>query len=290
MKSKKAAVLAAILAAAFYAISSPMSKLLLLKVTDKMMAAFLYLGAGMGMLLMGTVKKLTGKLDYEEKLTKKELPYTIGMILLDMLAPVFLMMGLRYSTAANVSLLNNFEIVVTSLIAATLFHEKILRQLWAAIGLITLSSLLLSIDSGAKIQISMGSIYVIIACITWGLENNCTRKMSSKSPAQIVTLKGIFSGFGILASAFLSGEHFPEVIYMILALALGFISYGLSIYFYVYAQRDLGASRTSTFYAAAPFIGTFFSMIIFRSIPGILFWIALFVMGAGTYLSAKECV
>lgn len=66
----------------------------------------------------------------------------------------------------------------------------------------------------------------------------------------------------------------------------GQLKYGLSIYFYVYAQRDLGAAKTSAYYAVAPFIGAL--LIIFREIPGVLFFIALVIMIAGTCLVNKN--
>ena len=36
------------------------------------------------------------------------------------------------------------------------------------------------------------------------------------------------------------------------------VAYGLSIHFYIMAQKDLGAAKTSAYYSVAPFIGTFF--------------------------------
>ena len=114
MKTKNIATIFAILAAALYAINVPLSKLLLTQVPPTMMAALLYLGAGAGLLVYGL---LTGEKEKGEKLTRKELPYTIGMIVLDIAAPVLLMLGLERTNSANASLLNNFEIVATSLIA-----------------------------------------------------------------------------------------------------------------------------------------------------------------------------
>ena len=43
---------------------------------------------------------------------------------------------------------------------------------------------------------------------------------------------------------------------------LGFVAYGLSIFLYIRAQRDLGAAKTSAYYAIAPFIGTFLSFVV----------------------------
>ena len=111
------AIFGAILAAALYALSSLISKILLNKVPPTMMAGLLYLGAGIGMSIIVLLRYKTGKFTEEMRLTKKEMPYTIAMIVLDILAPILLMIGLTMTTPANVLLLNNFEIVATSLIA-----------------------------------------------------------------------------------------------------------------------------------------------------------------------------
>ena len=66
------------------------------------------------------------------------------------------------------------------------------------------------------------------------------------------------------------------------ALGLGFVAYGLSIVFYIYAQRELGAAKTSAYYAIAPFIGVALSLLIFAEIPTFSFVVALLVMIAGT--------
>ena len=73
------------------------------------------------------------------------------MILLDFAAPILLMLGLKSASSANASLLGNFEIVATTLIALLLFREKVSKRLWAAILLITLSSGILSFEDMSKI-------------------------------------------------------------------------------------------------------------------------------------------
>ena len=91
MKTKfNLSVLWAVLAAALYALNSPVSKLLLESVTPTMMAAFLYLGAGLGMAALGLVRKAVEKAPRERHLSRKDLPYTIGMVVLDIAAPIFL--------------------------------------------------------------------------------------------------------------------------------------------------------------------------------------------------------
>ncbi len=100
------------------------------------------------------------------------------MVLLDILAPVLLLFGLRGSSASGAALMNNFEIVATALFALLLFRESISRRLWIAISLITLSSCLLTFDSGVKLSFSAGSVLILLAAVCWGLENNCTRKLA----------------------------------------------------------------------------------------------------------------
>ena len=287
MSERRASIVWALLAAALYAISSPVSKALLDDVSPTMMAALLYLGTGLGMLLLGLVRRRAGLGESERRLTRSDLPYTVGMIALDIAAPICLMAGLASTTSANASLLNNFEIVATSLIALLVFGEAISRRLWLAIGLITLSSLILSFEDASSLSFSSGSLLVLAACVCWGFENNCTRMMSQSDPLEIVVLKGFGSGLGSLAIAFAAGESIPAPPYVLGALLLGFLAYGLSIFFYVYAQRQLGAAKTSAYYAIAPFIGAGLSLVLFRTWPEPAFWVALAIMAAGAYLAAE---
>lgn len=283
MKQKKQAIFYAVLAAALYAINAPVSKLLLTQIPSTMMAGLLYLGAGIGMLIL----EKWGRKKEEQPLTRKELPYTAAMVILDIAAPIFLMIGLTRCSAANASLLNNFEIVATSLIALMVFQEAIGKRLWLAIILVTISSILLSFEDMSSLQFSWGSLFVLLACVSWGFENNCTRMLSSKNPAQIVIIKGFGAGIGAILLSLLIGERFFRIGYIMLALLLGFVAYGLSIYFYIYAQRDLGAAKTSTYYAVSPFIGAGLSLVIFHELPSVLFVAALLIMALGTYFASS---
>ena len=265
----------AVLAAAFYSVSVPLSKVLLDYMPSTLMAGFLYLGAGAGMLLLAPLRRLKGAKAGEQKLTKRELPYLIAMIVLDIAAPVCLLFGLRYATAANVSLLNNFEIVATAVVALAVFHEKISLRLWAGILFVTLSCALLSFEDVSGLQFSFGSLFVLAACVCWGIENNCTRKISSKDPLEIVLLKGIFSGAGSLCIGLTLGERVQFLWSVFAVMGVGLVAYGLSIFFYVHAQRLLGAARTSAYYAVTPFLGTLLSVLIFRQLPAPLYYVAL---------------
>ena len=287
MKTKTIATFFAILAAALYAINIPLSKILLQHVSPTMMAAFLYLGAGIGLFIYG---KITKEREHSESLTKAELPYTIGMILLDIAAPILLMLGLGSTNSANASLLNNFEIVATSCIAFLIFKEMLSKKLTLAIVLVTIASITLSFEGKGSFQFNTGSLLVLAASCCWGLENNCTRMLSSKSSVQITTIKGLFSGLGSLIVALIAGENIPEIIWMIAVLLLGFVAYGLSINFYIKAQKHLGAAKTSAYYSIAPFLGVFFGIVLLNETPCIQFYIGLVIMIIAIALMIKDTI
>ncbi len=281
---KTKSILYALLAAAFYAINIPFSKLLLNHVGAASMAALLYLGAGIGIGILSVFHKQ----EKGEKLDRKDLPFVIGMIVLDIAAPIFLMLGIRGGSPANASLLGNFEIAATTVIALVIFQEAVSKRLWAAIALITLSSIFLSVEGTDSFHFSYGSLFVLLAAVCWGFENNCTRKISSKNTYEIVMLKGVFSGLGSLMIAFIKRETPPQLLYIVLALILGFVAYGLSIFLYVRAQNTLGAAKTSAYYASSPFIGAFLSFLFLRERITAKYMIAFAVMMAGNVLVAAD--
>lgn len=286
MKEKVKAITYALHAALFYAINVPISKILLKTVGPASMAALLYLGAGFGIAVLSAFRKKNR--DREQKLTRKDLLYVIGMIVLDIAAPIFLMMGISYGSSANASLLGNFEIVATTVIALCIFKEAVSKRLWLAIALITLSSIILSFEGAESLQFSCGSLFVLLATICWGFENNCTRNISSKDTYEIVTIKGIFSGLGSLAIAFIRREAFSGMRYIAVALVLGFVAYGLSIFLYVRAQNTLGAAKTSAYYAINPFVGAFLSFVFLKERLSIIYLIALVIMFAGSAFVVRD--
>lgn len=273
----------AVSAAALYGVTAPASKFLLEKIGPTFLAALLYLGAAIGAGVLILMRKDKNGKQLEAPITKSDFPYTLAMILLDIAAPILLMFGITKTTAANASLLNNFEIVATALIALFVFKENIDRKLWLGIGFITLSVMVLSVEDLSSFQFSVGSLLVIAAAICWGIENNCTRMLSLKNPFQVVLIKGIGSGIGSLLIAFFLYEVSFQWLYILIALIIGFFSYGVGISLYINAQRILGAAKTSAYYAVAPFIGVTLSLIFFKTAITWNFSLGILLMLIGTY-------
>jgi hypothetical protein len=69
---------------------------------------------------------------------------------------------------------------------------------------------------------------------------------------------------------------------------VGAICYGVSIALFVLAMRGLGAARTGTLFASAPFIGAIISIVFLRDIPNYTFLIALSLLLAGVFIQLNE--
>lgn len=221
-------------------------------------------------------------------LKKDAIVYILLMIILDVIAPILLMYGLSITSASNASLLNNFEIVMTSLIAFLIFKEKISFRLFLGIIIVTISCGILSFEGMESFTFSFGSIYILLAATCWGLENNCTRKISYLDPKFIVLLKGVFSGSISLVLGFLFQEKIEYILPIFASFGIGIVAYGLSIFFYVFAQRYIGAAKTSTYYAIAPFIATLLSITILKEKITIQFIVGLLWMMLGIYYVSSE--
>lgn len=290
MYSAKKAMALAILAAALYALMAPVSKLMQASVGPVMEAGLLYVGAGVGMAGIIVAEKMAGHTSSVSSIQRSDLRFVVATVLLDMAAPILLMLGLALTAPQVVSLLNNFEIVATTIIAVVLFREKVSALLVRAIVVITCACLLLSFEGAEALRFTPGALLVLGACVCWGFENNCTASLSERDVRQVVLIKGLGSGAGSLVVSALAGEGLAPLGDCLAVMLLGFFSVGLSVWCYVKAQARLGAARTSAFYATSPFIGALLGMLTTRELPGLQFWVAFALMALGVWLSVQDAI
>ncbi len=155
---------------------------------------------------------------------------------------MLLLSGLRATPAATGSLLLNLEGVLTALLAWFAFREHFDRRIALGMAAIVAGGLLLSWQGGDSSRLS------------WGADNNFTRKVSAADPAQIAMWKGLAAGTVNLALG-LATERPPFSLAWAGAGVLGFLSYGVSLVCFVLALRHLGAARTGAYFSTAPFVG-----------------------------------
>ena len=284
------AVLQALAAALLFGASAPIAKLLLGEIKPIPLAAFLYLGSGLGLSAVKLYQRFGERDEAQEaQIRRADLPWLLGAILAGgVAAPITLLFSLQNTPAATASLLLNFEGVATTLIAFVAFNEAISRRAWGAIGLMTLASILLSLNLNGEWGFSLGALGILAACVLWGLDNNFTRNICAKDPLVIVTIKGLGAGSFSLVLALIQGHEFPSWGSILGALGLGSLSYGVSIVLFIHAMRGLGAARTSALFSTAPIAGILLSFIFFQEMPGWLFVIALPIMVVGAVLFVNE--
>ena len=280
----------ALLAALLFGASAPIAKLLLGNMQPIPLAAFLYLGSGIGLLIFKILQSF--QKDYrrvEANIRKEDIKWMFGAVLLGgVFAPIILMFSLKSTPASTASLLLNFEGVSTTLIAIVVFKEAIGKRIWLAVTLITFASILLSWDFNSEWGFSIGTLGVLLACIMWGLDNNFTRNISSKDPLVTVIIKGIGAGLFSLILALTLRNTLPNIKVIFEAMLLGFICYGLSIVLFIFAMRSLGAARTSAFFGTAPFVGALLSFLIFHEAPNAMFYASFIIMIVGAILLLSE--
>ena len=277
------------LAAILFGISAPLAKLLLEGVDPIVLAGLLYLGAGIALGLVLLLASVMGRSSREARLEKRDVPWLVGAILTGgVVGPILLLLGLQQTPAATTSLLLNFEVVATGLIAFALFKESVGRTTWVAIAAVAMGGALLSLDPSAGWGISAGAILILGACLAWGFDNNFTGKISLKDPKRIVAIKGFAAGAFSLLLGLSLGRPFPTLSRVLWALALGSVGYGASIALFVQSLRRVGAARTGALFGIAPFIGVALSLLIFRQLPQITFFFALPLMILAAVLLSRE--
>ena len=289
-KTNASSILFALLAAILFGASAPLIKLLTVNLNTIVLAGLLYLGSGTIMLAAKGLQSIhILPVEKEEKWGKREIPYLMGAILAGgVAAPILLLFSLKTTPAATASLLLNFEVAATTLIAVWLFKEKITSQVVLAILFITTASILLSLDSAGGWGFALGAVGIIGACFLWGFDNNFTKMISAKDAITIVLIKGLSAGtFSFLLSQ-LIGESLPTLQQAVVAMAVGAVCYGVSIFFFVLAIRKLGAARTSTLFGAAPFAGVLVSMLLFHDPINLRFILSAGFILAGITLLTLE--
>lgn len=240
----------AIVAALLFAVSIPAGKFLLAHLRPLELSALCYLGSALGLLVWRAVLRGSD----EARLERRDIPYAAGFVLAGgVLAPLLLFTGLSHTSSSSASMLLNFELVFTSLIAVLVFKEHGGWRLWAAAVLITAGVLVLSWEGGGGL--GWGAVLVLGAALMWGVDNNLTARVSIKDPVTLAAIKGLAGGLINAALALYVYRSLPPAGWSAAALLLGIFSYGVSLVLLIRAMRGLGASRAGAFFGSYPFMG-----------------------------------
>lgn len=252
----------AVVSAIFFSFNVPISKILLDFVSPYWLASLFYFGAGIGTFIYHQMTKR--KSSSHIKVTNQKLWYA-WMIVLDIFAPIFFLIGVKVTSGNLVGLLSNAELIFTLMIALVFFREK-LSTFSIVASMLIIFGLLIANYQGTSIQFGIGTLWILLGTLFWGLENNISKKLSFGNPLFVVIFKGLGTGIGTLVIAFALRETLPTFFFLFLSLTAGFLIYGLSLIFYVRAQRSQGAAKVQLIQSFAPILGGLLSWFFFQEI------------------------
>jgi len=280
------ATLTALGAAVLFGASTPFAKQLVGNVSPLLLAGLLYLGSGLGLILMRLLKDRGWR---SSGLLKNEwfwLAAAIGFG--GIFAPILLMFGLTQASAATASLLLNLEAVLTAVIAWIFFKESTDRRIVFGMLLIVAGGVVLAWSNDLTPKNWLGSLAIACACLCWAIDNNLTRKVSSADAVLIAGSKGLVAGVINISLALALGLTLPAYSKISYALLVGFFGYGVSLVLFVLALRGLGTARTGAYFSTAPFIGAAIAIIFFHESTSLLFWVAVVLMSIGVWIHLTE--
>ncbi len=243
--------LLALLAAALFGLSTPLVQSFGAGIGPFTTAALLYAGAALVAVL------LRRPATREAQLQRGDLPRLLAMAGMGaVVGPVALAWGLQRTSGSSASLMLTLEAVFTAVLAWRWYGETLDKRVIAAVALLLLGGVVLVLEQGLAGQVQLlGLLAVTVATIAWGVDNTLSRGVADRDPGQVVLVKAVLGSLATVLMGWLWNEPLPGLGAALALLAVGATGYGLSLRFYLLAQREFGAARTGSVFAFAPFIG-----------------------------------
>lgn len=279
-------VAASLAAALLFGAAAPLAKLLLAQVSPWLLAALLYLGSGLGLLLLRRLRR-----DAAVRLPPGEGRWLAGAVFAGgVVGPVLLMAGLAGMPASQASLLLNGEAVLTALLAWFVFRENVDRRVALGMAAIVAGGMVLAWpqEGGAGAGVGRSALLVLGACLAWAIDNNLTRRVSLADASWIAMVKGLAAGTTNLALAFALGATWPPLPTVAAAALLGLFSYGVSLMLFVLGLRALGTARTGAYFSVAPFFGAVLAVAALGEPVSWQLAVAAVLMAIGVWLHLTE--
>ena len=248
-------------------------------------AALLYLGAAITAGLMRAVKARS-----DAPLRRGDVPRVLAVAAVGgAIAPTLLAWGLQRSGPTIGALLLNLEAVFTILLARAFFREPIGPRVALAVIAMVAGGVALTLDAWHDASWGItGVLAVAAATAAWATDNTLTRPLAERDPLEVVAAKGTLGALftGVVALVF--GEPMPSVLAAASLFACGATGYGFSLRLYLLAQRRIGAGRTGSVFALAPFIGAALAFAIGDRGAGPWTIVAAALFASGVYLHVTE--
>jgi drug/metabolite transporter (DMT)-like permease len=248
-------------------------------------AALLYAGACVSSLLLRLVTRRSGAPVANRQLPRLALVALLGAAV----APTLLAWGLQRTAATTGSLLLNLEAAFTVLLARAFYREPIGRRVGVALLLMIVAGVLLTADAASRVGWSaLGVLAIAAATLAWALDNTLTRPLADYDPLTVVVVKAGIGTTITTSLALVGGEPRPSLAATLWLVACGATGYGVSLRLYLLAQRRIGAARTGSIFAFAPFVGAAVALLLGSRSGGMFTAISAGLFAIAVYLHLSE--
>lgn len=248
-------------------------------------AGLLYAGAAGAALLLRAVRRSP-----DASLQRSDWKRVVAVALVGgAIAPTLLAWGLQRSGATIGSLLLNLEAVFTVLLARAVFREPIGARVALAVLAMVAGGVALTIDAWQATEWGvLGVVAVAGATIAWASDNTLTRPLAERDPVDVIAAKAGLGALVTTLAAIALREPLPTTTSVVALVLCGATGYGLSLRLYLLAQRTIGAGRTGSVFAIAPFVGAALAFAIGDRTGGLWSLLAAGLFGVGVYLHVSE--
>jgi drug/metabolite transporter (DMT)-like permease len=221
------------------------------------------------------------------KPAKASVPYLLFFGLIGAaIAPLMYTVGLSETTVVNAALLANGEVLFTTVIAFSVFGERLTRA-QASRGLLIVAGIVivstnLDLAHIQFLQGLVGNVLVLGSTVCWAVENNlivvATRRFDVSS---ISKFRNLIGGVVVTGLVLVGGLHFGFTPYNTLVLVLLALALTGGTFFFIAAVKTLGAIRMLLVWSTSTIFGAFFALVFLgeQITPGQLAGGALILMG-----------
>lgn len=285
MSTRARATWLAILSAVLFGASTPLSKVLLGDLGGNVLAGLLYLGAA-----AAVTPSVLARLRSGAAVLPSDNPNRwrlAGAVALGGgLGPVLVLSALARAPAASVSLWLNLETVATAVLGVLVFREHLGRLAVVANLGVLAAGMLLAFDGGRIDPVP--ALLVAGGALCWGVDNHLSALIDGIRPEESTFFKGIGAGTVNLALGWWIGGGSLPTGAVGGALAVGAVSYGVSIVAYITAAQGLGATRAQMIFAAAPFVGVAGSVLLGEPLGVWQIGAGVLLLGANALLALER--
>ncbi|HYC26630.1 MAG TPA: DMT family transporter [Nitrososphaerales archaeon] len=183
------------------------------------------------------------------------------------LGPAIYQFGLSETTAVNVSLLSNGEVLFTAVMAFAFLGERLGRR-QLAMGLLIVAGIIVvstNLDlSGVQFATGLeGNLLVLGATLCWSVENNLLISATRRFGALLVTkYRNIIGGAIVVATVLVLGEGLGYTSTGVFYLILLALSLASTSYLAILSLGALGAIRAILVFSTNTVFGAVFALLI----------------------------